>query len=155
MNREEMKQKIKELVEKTSLHVGEFSVVEDEETGFTWFQIRSEESNLFIGRNGETLQALNHLIRRLVEKNFPENAHLIEMIVDVNEYQKKKVDGLKAVAHMMAERARYFKSSVEVDPMSSYDRKIIHTYLSNKNDLQTESVGEGHNRRVVIKYIGS
>ena len=55
---------------------------------------------------------------------------------------------------MMAERARYFKSSVEVDPMPAFERRIVHEFLSNATDLKTESTGFGHTRRVVIKYVG-
>ena len=62
---------------------------------------------------------------------------------------------MQATAHMMAERARYFKSNIEVDPMSAFERRIIHEFLSDATDLKTESMGEGPQRRVVIKYIGS
>ena len=55
---------------------------------------------------------------------------------------------------MMSERARYFKSNIEVDPMSAFDRRIVHEFLSSATDLKTESTGTGYNRRVVIKYVG-
>jgi spoIIIJ-associated protein len=54
---------------------------------------------------------------------------------------------------MMAERARYFKSSIELDPMPAFDRRIIHEYLSTATDLKTESVGDGNKRRVMIRYV--
>ena len=56
---------------------------------------------------------------------------------------------------MMSERARYFKSNIEVDPMSAFERRVVHEFLSNATDLKTESVGFGPTRRVVIKYIGA
>ena len=56
---------------------------------------------------------------------------------------KKRVDNVKAVAHMMSERARYFKSNIEVDPMSAFERRVVHEFLSNATDLKTESVGFG------------
>ncbi len=90
-------------------------------------------------------------MRRIVEKNLsPEESFLI----DINDFQKKKVESVQAVAHMMSERARYFKSSVEVDPMSAFERRIVHEFLSDSTDLKTESVGVGPSRRVVIKYLG-
>jgi len=55
----------------------------------------------------------------------------------------------------MAERARYFKSSVEVDPMPAFERRIVHEFLSDAIDLKTESTGFGAKRRVVIKYVGA
>ena len=55
----------------------------------------------------------------------------------------------------MSERARYFKSNVEVDPMSSFERRIVHEFLATASDLKTESIGFGPSRRVVIKYVGT
>lgn len=148
-----VKQKIKEFLEKTTLHMGVLSVADDDDTNALWFSIETNEPHLFIGKNGETLQALNHLARKIAEKHLLGTETFTEIIVDVNEYQNKKIDSLKAIAHMMAERARFFKSSVDVEPMSAYDRKIIHSYLSSKNDIVTESVGEGMSRHIVIKYV--
>ena len=54
----------------------------------------------------------------------------------------------------MAERARYFKSSIEVEPMAPHERRIVHEFLSEMADITTESQGEGKNRHVVIKYTG-
>jgi predicted RNA-binding protein Jag len=56
---------------------------------------------------------------------------------------------------MMSERARYFKSNIEVDPMSAFERRVIHEFLSEATDLKTESIGTGSSRRVVIKYTGN
>ena len=75
--------------------------------------------------------------------------------MDINGYQKKKIDNLKNMAHMMSERAKYFKSNIEIDPMPAFERRIIHMFLENEKDIKTESEGEGSNRRVVVKYIGN
>ena len=56
---------------------------------------------------------------------------------------------------MMSERARYFKSNMEVDPMSAFERRVVHEFLSESSDLKTESMGIGRDRRVVIKYVGA
>ncbi len=144
---------IKELITKTSFHVEDIVVSYDEDTESTWYAIKTSESRFFIGRDGETLMALNHLVKRLIEKN-SELENIPQYIIDVDDFQKRKIDNLKAIAHMMSERARYFKSTIEIDPMSPYDRKIIHSFLQKKTDLKTESVGEGRERRVTIKYVG-
>lgn len=145
---------IKDLIYKTSFEIEGIDVVYDDDTGSYWYHIKSPDSRLMIGKNGETLMALNHLVKKAIEQKLGEQKITTEYFVDINFFQKKKIDNLKQIAHMMSERARFFKSSVEVDPMSPYDRKIIHMYLANKPDLSTESSGEGMNRRVVIKYIG-
>ena len=53
---------------------------------------------------------------------------------------------------MMAERARFFKSRVELDPMNAFERRIVHEYVSQHKDLSSESAGVGKGRRVVISY---
>jgi predicted RNA-binding protein Jag len=55
----------------------------------------------------------------------------------------------------MSDRAKSFKIDVELDPMSSYERMIVHSYLEGVPEIKTESIGEGSSRRVVIKYIGA
>ncbi len=145
---------IKNLINKTNFHVEDIIVSYDDDTHTTWYTIKTTEPRFFIGRDGETLMALNHLVKRFIEKNSTQEI-LPQYIVDVDGFQKKKIDNLKTIAHMMSERARYFKSTVEIDPMPAYDRKIIHAFLQNKTDIKTESVGEGKDRRITIKYIGT
>jgi spoIIIJ-associated protein len=154
MNRSDIEKSIHDLFRATNLTIDEVVVKDDEDTGMVWFSIRTSEPELFIGRNGETLQAWNHIVRKMIEKQLTGAETFTEILIDVNDYQKKKVDSLKTIAHMMAERARFFKSSVDVEPMSPYERKIIHSYLANKSDVTTESAGEGRDRHVVIKYVG-
>jgi predicted RNA-binding protein Jag len=156
MNKAEIQNLIKELIEKTMVGVKDISILEDNPKS-TWFAVEVSEPHFFVGRDGEALMALNHLIRRIVESKIPqgENTPELDFLIDINGFQKKKVDGVRAVAHMMAERARYFKSNIEVDPMSAFERKIVHEFLAEATDLKTESMGMGPSRRVVIKYTGS
>lgn len=151
MNYEEIKQKIKEILEKTTFSVEEVSVFCDNDR--FWCEVKSNDSHFLIGRNGEHLTALNHLIRRVLERDYPENEQISGLTLDINGYQKKKIENLKTLAHMLSERALFFKSNIEADPMTSYERLIIHEFLAEKPNIKTESVGEGHNRRVVIKYV--
>jgi spoIIIJ-associated protein len=157
MKKEEVKNLIKELIQNLSLEVSDISV--NEEGNNTWFMVEVSEPHFFTNREGEALMALNHLVKRIVESGRQMGTEVsgneLNMLVDVNGFQKKKIDAIKAVAHMMAERARYFKSSVEVEPMSSFDRRIVHEFLADQTDIKTESMGVGPSRRVVIKYIGA
>ena len=154
MNKNEIQNLIKELVEKTTVPVKEVLIVEDG-SKTTCFSVEVTEPHFFLGRGGEALFALNHLVRKIIEsKRDPENPEELNIMVDVNGFQKKRIESIHATAHMMAERARYFKSSIEVDPMPAFERRIVHEFLSLETDLKTESTGEGFTRRVVIKYIG-
>ncbi|MEK7585664.1 MAG: R3H domain-containing nucleic acid-binding protein [Patescibacteria group bacterium] len=149
-----MQDKIKKIIEDIFKHTNctisscEFK----EEGGMLWFAVETPDSRAMIGRDGETLKSLNHLIQKIAEKDsLPEE--VTKVFIDVNGYQRKRFDSLKTIAHMMAERARYFKSNIEVDPMPAYERRIIHMFLEGATDIKTESEGYGPTRRVVIKYI--
>jgi spoIIIJ-associated protein len=145
---------IKKSIEDIFTHMGctmtscEFS----DEDGMLWCALETPDSRFIIGRDGETLRSLNHLVRKMIEKNTSEEESA-KVFIDANGYQKKRFDNLKTTAHMMAERARYFKSNIETDPMPAYERRIIHMYLEGAKDITTESEGQGANRRVVIKYV--
>jgi spoIIIJ-associated protein len=152
-----MSEAIKKIIEDV-LKAGNFSYEEitlhsPEYEDISWYQIRSNDSHSLIGTRGETLAAINHLVKKIADKNKGEEEALLDFFIDVNDFQKKKVDNIKTIAHMMAERARFFKSSVTVDPMSPFERKIMHSYLSKHNDIKTESEGVGPDRHIVIRYI--
>lgn len=151
------------MIEKIGVAITKIDIVEDGPHN-TWFSIEVNEPHFFLGREGEALYALNHLVRRITEdKNLTPSPLLVkerggeqsQILIDINGFQKKRVENIRAIAHMMGERARYFKSSIEVDPMSAFERRIVHEFLSNETDLKTESTGFGPSRRVVIKYVGN
>ena len=125
-------------------------IEKDESTKSLRFVIMTPDPAVLIGEHGTRLLALNHLVKRIVERTLKDDN--ISFFIDVNDYQKKHIQDIRAKAHMLAERARYFKSSVEMDPMSSYERMIVHSEFSEVPDIGTESLGVGRERRVVIKY---
>jgi spoIIIJ-associated protein len=155
MNHETIKNKITDLIAFAGFSKEEVTVALDEKSNTIWFAINSNNTRLLLGRDAEALLALNHLAVKVVEKLTEEGAVAPQVIIDANDFQKKKIENLKTVAHMMAERARYFKSSIDVDPMPARERKIVHEFLSEMSDIQTESVGMGKDRHIVIKYVDS
>ena len=167
MDKAEIRNLIKELLEKTTIKLNEISITEDGPKNM-WISVEVNEPHFFISRDGEGLHALNHLVHRIIEAKTSPISGLedslkpdiggqrgLGILIDINGFQKKHIENVRAVAHMMSERARYFKSNIEVDPMSAFERRIIHEFLSDANDLKTESIGTGRARRVVIKYIGA
>jgi spoIIIJ-associated protein len=160
MKKDEIQKLIKDLVEKTSVKLNGIEVTEDDSKNI-WISLEVSEPHFFISREAEGLHALNHLVYRIIEAKNPRMPDLDNtqkgpsVVVDINGFQKKHIDNVRAIAHMMSERARYFKSNIEVDPMSAFERRIIHEFLSEATDLKTESIGTGSSRRVVIKYIGA
>lgn len=112
------------------------------------FAIKSKDSGLLIGTDGNNLKALNHIIKQMVWKNDRD----IKFFVDVNDYHEKNIEKLKEKALETAEKAIIFKRDVEMDPMSSFERMIVHSALSNNPNITTESSGERNFRKVVIKF---
>lgn len=122
----------------------------DEKMNSLSFMVITPETSILIGEGGTRLLALNHLMKRVVEKKFGNDTP--SFMVDVNGHQKKHIDEVRQKAHMLAERARFFKSAVEMDPMSSYERMIVHSEFTASPDIATESLGAGRDRRIVLKY---
>ena len=145
--------RIKSLVEETLLKLqipGEVEVLEHEE--FPQFVIRSREAGILIGEGGQNLEALSHIVKKIAYKILePETKEGIFFSLDVNDYLASKVEELKNMAKMNAQKVVYFKKAVEMDPMPANERRIIHTFLTEHPNITTESVGEGENRRVIIK----
>ncbi len=149
---------LKELL--TAAGIPYSSVEQSSVAGQEVFSIRTDDARTLIGAHGDTVQALDFLVKKIYENRTPaapEGATAERMpmfLVDVNDYRTKQIKDLQAKALMMAERARSFQYDVELSPMSSYERLIIHTTLQDAPNVKTESQGEGRSRRVVIKYSG-
>ena len=134
-------------------------------TGITDFEIKTAEINtdgslsisivigdasLFIGEEGRNIGAFETILRLIIKKQ-AENISVIHL--DINNYRGLRDGMLRELAKKAARRARFYKTPVALEAMSSYDRRIIHTELAGHPDIRTESTGEGGNRRVVVKYI--
>lgn len=110
------------------------------------------EGKHLIGPGGETLRALNHLLKRLLEKRVGKELR-VSFVVDVNGYFEKKVQTVRANARMLGERARLFRHDVELSPMSAYERMLIHELFAEDPNIETVSQGEGKFRHVVLRFV--
>lgn len=142
--------KIQDLLELLNYPNDEVTAVRDDEIGLVKFILNLEDPSHLIGRNGEALKSVNYIVRKLVEKELQEEK-LPNFVIDINDYYGKKIDGIKTKAKIIADRAASFNREIELEPMSAYDRLIVHSYLSNFPNIETESRGEGRDRHVVVK----
>lgn len=113
--------------------------------------VTTPDKNLLIGEKGETLRALNHLARRLAETRFKEQE--AAFTIDVGGFLESQLDTIRANARMLAQRARLFKHEVEMPPMSSYERLVVHELFAEDPEIKTQSAGEGKFRHIVLKYV--
>lgn len=111
-------------------------------------KIFSDHNAVLIGRNGKVLEALQAIIRQIVHN---ETKEYISIILDVEDYKDKRIKSLEYLAKKVAKEVSQTKVETKLDSMNSYERRIIHSILSNNKYVYTESVGEEPNRCVVIK----
>ncbi len=116
----------------------------------TTVNVQSADSELLIGPNGDNLRALNTIARRMVETKHGGDA--AAFLIDVNNYHENQMEAVRANARILAQRARLFKHDVEMDPMSSYERLVIHELFAEDPEIMTESQGEGKFRHIVLKH---
>lgn len=117
------------------------------------FLIQTDEAGILIGEGGNNLFSLSHIFKKIAGRIFEnQNKEMPAFTLDVNGYYSKRINNLKETAKMGAERARFFKKEVTMEPMNAFERRIVHTVLNECPDIKTESVGvEGRDRRIVIK----
>ena len=102
-----------------------------------------------IGRRGETLDAIQHLVNYAVNRGSDKHMHIS---VDAEGYRSKREESLVNLAHKMAAKAIKYKRSMALEPMNSYERHVIHTALQDYEGVSTSSIGTEPNRRVVVNY---
>ncbi len=116
------------------------------------FVIKSTDSGMLIGPQGETLRSLNFLLKRIVTNVLKLETDPI-FSVDINDYRDATLRQLEHKAKMMADRAVSFKTTVELEPMSSYERMFVHALFTDNPNIKTESVGMGKDRHLTIRYV--
>ncbi len=140
---------IKETVNKIVTDMG-FNVQAETKVrdGILNITLHSDNNNLLIGRDGKNMNALSTVVRQIVQN---ELGIFYKFNLDVGEYKLKQQKNLERTAKRIAREVAKSKVEVKLDPMNSYERRIIHNVLNDDKYVYTESVGEEPNRCVVIK----
>ncbi|MDH4267764.1 MAG: protein jag [Deltaproteobacteria bacterium] len=109
--------------------------------------IKGDGSGLLIGRKGETLDALEYLINKIVHKGAEDKKRIV---LDTENYRSRREESLVNLAHRLADKAKRMGRPVTISPMNAHDRRIIHLALQDDKTLHTRSTGTGLYRKVVI-----
>ncbi|MCY4366734.1 MAG: Jag N-terminal domain-containing protein [Chloroflexi bacterium] len=120
---------------------------DDPEVGGPVIDISGEDSGLLIGRRGQTLQSLQFIVNLIVRREFGES---VRVVLDVESYRQRREASLRDMATKVAERVLQTGRSITLEPMSAADRRIVHISLADREDVSTESVGLGEERKVTI-----
>jgi len=110
--------------------------------------ITIEEPQILIGEKGQTLFEIQRLLRAILTKKIKK---IFYLNLDINGYKKSKAEYLKKTAKEIADEVSITKKERTLPPMSSYERRIIHSELSERTDVTTESQGQGADRCIIIK----
>jgi len=130
--------------------VSEIEVVKEDERNVI-FNISGEKMGLLIGKRGQTINSLQYLTQLAANRN---SKHYITVILNPENYRERRKETLIQLAGRLASKAQHLKKPISLEPMPNYERKIIHTALSDNNKVQTVSEGEEPTRYVVIQPIG-
>lgn len=140
-----------EIIEKMGVDATVTGIVNeaDSMTGRRVVEVSVDGDNLkpLIGNRGDTMESLQYLTRIMVGNDIRRRSNYL---LDVGDFREKRTQALQRLAERMADKAVSRDKKVTLDPMSSYERRIIHMALRDDNRVNTESRGEGRDRRVVI-----
>lgn len=140
---------IKEYLVKITTDMGfEVNVESKDNDGILNITLFSDKNNLLIGRDGKNMHALTTIMKQVL---FNELGTYYKFDLDIGEYKLKKKNNLERLAYKLAKEVGKTKVDAKMDPMNSYERRIIHNALNDNRYVYTESFGEEPNRYVVIK----
>jgi spoIIIJ-associated protein len=115
--------------------------------GFIAADVAPDNTALFIGQKGETIDALQYLVN---VSAFRERPFFKRIVLDAEGYRQRRVEAIQGMAHRTARRAVRERRTVEMPPMNSSERRVVHLFLSDNPGVTTESEGSGDNRRVKV-----
>ena len=140
-----IKKSIKEITKIMGIDVNIESKIRDD---MLTISLYSDNNNILIGKNGRTVEALSTIIKQMVTN---EIGKPFKFNLDVADYKLKQQKRIESVAKRVAREVKISKIEAKLDPMNSYERRIIHNILNDNKYVYTESEGEEPNRYVVIK----
>lgn len=111
------------------------------------FKVEGGNSGLLIGKRGQTLEAIQYLVEKIVNKQTQQR---IRVLVDVEGYLKTRKTNLQKLATKLADKAKRTQKPVTIGQMNAYDRRTVHLHLKTNGAVRTQSVGEGYYRKLIV-----
>ncbi|HWY18645.1 MAG TPA: R3H domain-containing nucleic acid-binding protein [Solirubrobacteraceae bacterium] len=119
----------------------------EESEGLLKGSLRGEDVGLFIGRRGQTIDAVQHLAQRIV---FHEGPSEVRVVIDADGYRERRAETLRADADAAADEVLRSGHPVEMNPMPASERRVVHEHLRDRGDVETHSEGEEPERHLVV-----
>ncbi|WP_129689570.1 RNA-binding cell elongation regulator Jag/EloR [Gottfriedia acidiceleris] len=111
------------------------------------FTVKGDKVALIIGKRGNTLNALQFLVQTFVNRH---SKQLVHVVVDAENYRLKRKESLEILAKKTAQTVLKTRKAISLEPMPSFERKIIHHILTDMPNISTKSVGQDPHRQLVI-----
>ncbi len=147
MTQEETIALIKDFFAKLDVHVIDVEIVKQGD--IIVYNVRTNDSGRAIGKRGEHIDAYHHLLSLIIKQKTKSEA---KFNIDINGYKQDEMNQLIAEVRKTVEEVVKTKKTIELRPMNSYERLLIHNMFGDDIRIETSSIGEGKERRVVIKY---
>jgi spoIIIJ-associated protein len=141
---EALEELLEEIVDGLRLDV---EVHVDDEGDILTGRLQGEDVGLFIGRHGQTIDAVQHLAQRIV---FPDGPSSVRVTIDANGYRARRTEALRAEADDAADEALSSGKPIELEPLPPFERRIVHEYLRERGGVTTHSEGNEPERYLVI-----
>lgn len=153
VSKEELLQLVKENLEKlvSSMHIkaNVDASLEGDTLAFNLVDISEEDTGIIIGRKGETLDSLQYVLSLMANKN---TSAFNRVTLDVANYRNRRKESIENNARKVAYKVIKSRRPIALEPMNSYERRIVHYALQSYKEVETVSQGSFPNRKVVIKY---
>lgn len=125
----------------------DITIIDEHKNGRLVLNMLGGNSGALIGKRGRTLEAIQYLIEKIINKGRDDR---VRIMVDVEGYLENRRNNLQQLANKMAEKAKKKGRPATIGQMNAHDRRIIHLALKDDDSVRTQSVGEGHFRKLVI-----
>jgi spoIIIJ-associated protein len=142
-----LRELLEEIVDSLGLDV---DVRIEESDGMLTGLVEGEDIGLLIGRRGQTIDAVQHLAQRIV---FRGGSPAARVVIDADGYRERRAEILRSIALDAAEESLGTGEAVELDPMPASERRIVHEYLRERDDVETHSEGEEPERYLVVESV--
>lgn len=136
---------LRDIFEKMGIEV---CIEQQQEKNLCFLNLQGQDLGILIGKHGQTLDALQYLTNLAANRENP--AEKIKIVIDVENYRKRREETLRKLALRLADRVRRSGEKIVLEPMNRHERKIIHTALQEDRRIFTYSDGEEPHRKIVI-----
>ena len=123
------------------------NITVEEDIGIITFSIHSENPSIIIGKRGQTIEAIQYIVEKIINKHSDKKSRVE---IDIGDYLKNKQTKLQTLAEKMAKKAKRTGKPATISKMNAYNRRIIHLALKDDNEIKTVSIGKNFLRKLVI-----